>query len=272
MSTDHAWEQWGRKDPYFGVITDPRFRRDRLDAAALDEFFQTGEVHVQYVYAVLRDHLHRECNPQSVLDFGCGVGRVLAPLARRAPRALGIDVSPGMLDEARKNCDRLGAANAEFALGSDDLSRWFGSFDLVHSVIVLQHIDVPRGRDLFRQLLACIRPGGMGVLHVTYGKAWFPDSFGVPPPPRLRLAVSPDAQRRRGLWDRLAGGRPSMPATGAAASAPVPEPAGDPDMQMNSYALSELMYLMHAAGVRRSHVDFTDHGGELGVCLFFEKT
>ena len=37
MSTDDAWEQWGRRDPYFGVITHAKFRRADMTKEALDE-------------------------------------------------------------------------------------------------------------------------------------------------------------------------------------------------------------------------------------------
>ena len=40
----------------------------------------------------------------------------------------------------------------------DTLSAVEGSFDLVHSCIVLQHIEIPRGRQLFAQLVGKVRP------------------------------------------------------------------------------------------------------------------
>src|SRR5271163_1663522 len=75
MSTDIAWEEWGRRDPYFGVITDPRFRRAEMDDAVRREFFQSGESHVHGVLATIRKHLHPTFAPRTALDFGCGVGR-----------------------------------------------------------------------------------------------------------------------------------------------------------------------------------------------------
>ena len=46
---------------------------------------------------------------------------------------------------------------------------------------------------------------------------------------------------------------------------------GDPEMQMNYYNVSELMFIMQRAGVQRYHAEFSDHGGALGVFLFFHK-
>ena len=41
-NTDEAWEEWGAKDPYYGVLTNPIFRRVALTEASKDEFFRSG--------------------------------------------------------------------------------------------------------------------------------------------------------------------------------------------------------------------------------------
>jgi hypothetical protein len=40
-------------------------------------------------------------------------------------------------------------------------------------------------------------------------------------------------------------------------------------MQMNPYNMNEILFLLQCRGVQRTYVEFTDHGGELGVSLFF---
>jgi 2-polyprenyl-3-methyl-5-hydroxy-6-metoxy-1,4-benzoquinol methylase len=83
MSTDNAWVQWGEKDPYFAVITDPKFRSDRLDDKARSEFFQSGHNHVRYLLDMCRKQAGAAFQPKRVLDFGCGVGRVTIPFAEQ---------------------------------------------------------------------------------------------------------------------------------------------------------------------------------------------
>jgi hypothetical protein len=39
---------------------------------------------------------------------------------------------------------------------------------------------------------------------------------------------------------------------------------------MNPYNINEILFLLQCRGVRQLHCDFTDHGGELGVFLFFK--
>jgi len=50
----------------------------------------------------------------TALDIGCGIGRLEAALAPRLRRMTGIDVSPGMIEEAQRRCAAL--ANVEFAV------------------------------------------------------------------------------------------------------------------------------------------------------------
>lgn len=45
----------------------------------------------------------------------------------------------------------------------------------------------------------------------------------------------------------------------------------DPEMQMNSYNLNEILFLIQSLGVKTVHADFTDHSGNMGVYLFFRK-
>src|ERR1700681_1933935 len=133
MSTDSAWEEWGRRDPYFGVITNPKFRRSEMNEDAKREFFESGGTHAQYVLATIRKHINPEFAPLKVLDFGCGVGRLLVPFARIAEDVVGLDVSPSMLEEARRNCDERHLRNVRLLQCDDYLSTVTDTFDLIHS-------------------------------------------------------------------------------------------------------------------------------------------
>ena len=199
-STDIAWEQWGRRDPYFGVITLPQFRRDQMTEEARREFFRSGEVHVQFVLDYVRHFIDANFKPDAVLDFGCGVGRTLLPFAATAGRATGLDVSPSMLQEARRNCDAQGRQNVQLLLSDDQLSAVTGDFDLIHSCIVFQHIPIARGRAIFAQLLRFLRPGGIAVLCEPWGEnpllRW---ARGVLPYPGKGRTAAEQPLRRRHL-------------------------------------------------------------------------
>src|SRR5580704_8517953 len=93
MFTDAEWEKWGQRDPYFGVLTDNRFRQKRLTADTKAEFFASGARDIDHVFQVCREHICPDFRPRSALDFGCGVGRLVIPLAALVEHVVGVDVS-----------------------------------------------------------------------------------------------------------------------------------------------------------------------------------
>jgi 2-polyprenyl-3-methyl-5-hydroxy-6-metoxy-1,4-benzoquinol methylase len=244
LSTDHAWEEWGRCDPYYGVITDPRFKRSQITEESRREFFESGANHVDYVMRTIRRCIAPDFTPQTVLDFGCGVGRTLIPFAKMAQQVIGADVSAAMLEEAKRNCDAQQLLNAKLIISDDLLSTTMDRFDLVHSFIVFQHIPSARGRLIFRSLLDRIAPAGVAAIHVLYSKIKYADTWGVAP------VTSPSATPA-----------PQLP----------PKVQGEqPEMQMNPYVMNELLFCMQIKGLQRFYSEFTDHGGELGVFMFFQ--
>ena len=162
-----------------------------------------------------------------------------------------------MLAEARRNADAQGIANVDWRLSDDTLSAVHARFDLIHSCITFQHIDIPRGRALFARLLALLAPRGVAALQITYAKSAHADAYGQPP----RAPEAPPVQKAgyRGFVGRRAG----------VAESHTPPVGADPSMQMNAYHLGELAWMMQSSGVSGFHAEFTDHGGELGVFLFF---
>jgi len=70
MSTDREWEKWGKKDPYFGVITHEKFRRKNLNDEVKLEFFESGRKHIEHVLTVCRSHFDQGFSPKKVLDIG----------------------------------------------------------------------------------------------------------------------------------------------------------------------------------------------------------
>ncbi|MDX1418709.1 MAG: class I SAM-dependent methyltransferase [Rubricoccaceae bacterium] len=242
-STDREWEKFGAEDPYYGVASLPEFRRENLDEEALAAFFAGGERHVDTVLQTIRDHLDPGFHPRRVLDFGCGVGRLVIPFSGWASHVTGVDVSESMLAEARSNCDARGIDNVALARSDDDLSEVEGSYDLVHSYIVLQHIPVKRGLQLIERLLDCLEDGGVGALHVTYGRS-----------------------RKRQVIALLK----ALPLVQNVYNVAQGRAFGAPQMQMNAYSLSDLFARLYQRRIRRIYTTLTNHSGELGAMLYFQ--
>jgi len=245
-STDTEWELYGASDPYFGVLADGKFRRANLTEDGRAEFFASGEEHLREIMAFVRAHVDPAFRPTRALDFGCGVGRVLIPMAREAEQAVGVDVSPSMLAEARANCAARGIGNVELVPSDDELSRVTGEFDFIHSIIVFQHIPADRGAAIFGRLMDRLRPGGVGVAHFTYAKTYRPRRLLPWIKRRVPLArAAADLLRRGGVRS--------------------------PEMRMIDYDLNTLFAIVQRGGADRVHARLTDHGGNLGAVLFFKK-
>jgi 2-polyprenyl-3-methyl-5-hydroxy-6-metoxy-1,4-benzoquinol methylase len=247
FSSDRAWQQWGEQDPYFAVLTDQTLHQSRLTPEALAAFFQSGEVHVQDVFDTIRRHLDPAFRPRRALDFGSGVGRLLLPLARVVESVVGVDVSSAMLVEARRQANLRGLTNVTLLPSDDTLSQVTGSFDLVHSFLVLQHIPVARGERLILRLLELLEPGGVAALQVPYARAASP-------------------LRRIATWLRR-----TVPGVHGVLNLLRGAPWGQPLMQMNAYDLGRLYRLFEASGINQVHARFTLDGQYHGVMLYARK-
>src|SRR4029077_18469793 len=52
-----------------------------------------------------------------VIDVACGPRTLTRPFARRVRRAVGVDLTPAMIEKAREEAARAGIANIEFVCG-----------------------------------------------------------------------------------------------------------------------------------------------------------
>jgi 2-polyprenyl-3-methyl-5-hydroxy-6-metoxy-1,4-benzoquinol methylase len=266
MTTDTEWQAWGIRDPYFAVLTNPKYRTDALTPDAKLEFFASGKKTVDMVLATCRGYFGAHFAPQRVLDFGCGVGRVSIPFAAQAREVVGMDVAESMLAEARLNCQAQDCHNVTLVLSDDTLSRATGQFDLVYSGIVLQHIEVARGRKLFAELVGKVIPGGCGVIQVTFASDRYEGEFGVvPDSPVVRSAPNGQISQIKTFWKR------AFKRLEVIRTAPPKAVRVDPEMQMNYYNLSQLMFILEQAGVQRVFSTFTNHSGAIGVLMYFQK-
>lgn len=97
-----------------------------------------------------------------VVDLGSGGGiDVLLAAKKVGPtgRAIGVDMTDEMLDRARKNAEKAGAANAEFKKGTiDALPLEDASADCIISNCVINLASDKRA--VFREMARVLKPGG----------------------------------------------------------------------------------------------------------------
>lgn len=149
------WEALAQREPYFPVLTDEGIG----DVA----FLESGEEDIALLLAAIASILGHDVPLTSVLDFGCGAGRLTIPLARRAARVTGCDIAPTILEHARRNAQEAGLHNVTFT----EPAELGEQFDFVCSLLTFQHIPPEEGYELIRTLLPLLAPGGVFALQLT---------------------------------------------------------------------------------------------------------
>jgi len=234
-----AWDAFAAREPYFAVLTHARYLRENFDPAAEAEFFDSGDAYVSELYGIIRAHVAPQFAPETVLEYGCGVGRLLIPFARRAARVTGVDISPSMLKTARTHLAHAAVTNVELTGVTSGIS----TFDLVNCFLVLQRLRPSEGLALLRRLTRHVREGGVGVFH-------FPYRANVSP----LVALSRAARR--------------IPGVNAMANVLRHKPAAFPLIESNPYNVNEVFAILQDAGFDTRHVAFTRHGDLDSVIVY----
>jgi len=140
-----------------------------LEPAEIDRYLDPppdSPFPLEYAFYLLGD-----IRGKTVLDLGCGSGESLCVLVHRGARAIGIDISPELIELARRRL-REGRVDADVRVGSAyDTELPDGSVDVVFCMSLIHHLDIPRVRDEMRRVL---RPGGFVVLKepIRFSKAY----------------------------------------------------------------------------------------------------
>jgi ubiquinone/menaquinone biosynthesis C-methylase UbiE len=99
----------------------------------------------------------------TVLDVACGPGLLACAFARIVRHAVGVDITPAMLDQARKNQQQHGINNVSWQLG-DVLSLPYPDqhFSIVASRFVFHHLLDPLAA--LKEMKRVCKPGGRVVV------------------------------------------------------------------------------------------------------------
>ncbi len=175
---------WERSDVPRGHAYDRRF--EDLAASGMD---MHGEAGLVASFA---------SEPASVLDAGCGTGRVAIELHRRGHTVVGVDIDEAMLEAARAKAPDLAWVRGDLAdpeLELDD-GRPFDVVVMAGNVLIFVAPGT-EGRVL-RNAARWLRPGGLLVT----GYSVRPDGFGPRQHDTLAARWGLVLQDRWSTWDK----------------------------------------------------------------------
>jgi 2-polyprenyl-3-methyl-5-hydroxy-6-metoxy-1,4-benzoquinol methylase len=163
------WRKFGETEPHWSVATANEFKSENINQN-LEAFYDLGTDDVGYVIAALKRNGIWKGGSARALDFGCGVGRLSLALAPHVLHVTGIDISAAHLVHARQRAEQTGVRNVTFEpIDTIDGIDALPQFDLIISLIVLQHNPPPVMVVLFKKLLARLAAGGVAVIQIpTY--------------------------------------------------------------------------------------------------------
>ena len=173
-------DRWQQSDAPRGAAYDDRF--DRLAATGAD-------VHGEAAFV-------DSYGPGSVLDAGCGTGRVAIELSRRGHHVVGVDVDPAMLAEARRKAPGLLWVEGDLSDPDLDLGEPFDVVVMAGNVLIFV-APGSEGR-VIANAARWLRPGGLLVA----GYSVRPGGFDPGRHDLLAADAGLVLEERWSTWDR----------------------------------------------------------------------
>lgn len=226
------------------------------DAVVYDILHASGTAEEARRLVEIAASCSRRTGPFTFLEPACGTARHLRWLARRRHRAIGFDLAPHMIDDARARAERAGVAD-RLALFVADMTDFAGrvrrradlAFNLVNTIRHLPDDDAMLAH--FAQVAACLKRRGAYVVGLST------TAYGAERPTRDVWK----AARGRCLVVQTAHYRPPQPATRSEmvrSRIRVRTPTGSEQREcvftLRTYSREELLALIERSCLRLDHV------------------
>jgi ubiquinone/menaquinone biosynthesis C-methylase UbiE len=147
------WNEYKNKSSLAGITLDANISRE--------DFEVYGNRLAERQIEMMTEHYEGNLKDASVVDVGCGMGRVSKPYSNFFAKVYGIDINAKILEAAREFAGPR--PNLEF-IQNDGRTLPFkdNELDIAYSGGVLQHIpEIDIITNYFREGLRVIKPGGI---------------------------------------------------------------------------------------------------------------
>ena len=161
-SSNVEWRKWGEDDPFYGVASWTGRERGGSHPWTAEEFYALGASD----WADFRERWARYgVKFGSVVEIGCGAGRLTKHMAADFGNVVAVDVSEGMLGVARTHISEV---NVDLRLGDGiTLPVETATADAAFSAHVFQHFDsLELARANFSEASRVLKPGGTMMIHL----------------------------------------------------------------------------------------------------------
>ncbi len=142
---------------------------------------------------ITREYLTKE---SQLLEFGCGTGSTALLHAPYVDRVLATDISPKMIEIARRKASEGAVSNVQFEVTAiEDLSAREGGYDAVLGMSILHLLEQPEVA--IAKVHRLLKPGGVFVSSTVClgdGMSWFkfigPIGYALGLLPRVRVLTA----------------------------------------------------------------------------------
>ncbi|MBV7274740.1 MerR family transcriptional regulator [Clostridium sp. PL3] len=154
--------------------------KERFDNASKQ--YITDRLYWRIKSAELINELIKPNDTDVVLDLGCGTGKQIIKISQKVKLAIGLDISDGMVNEARENAKQENCKNVEFYIGTfehPDINIDLGkkSITKIISNYALHHLDTRYKRKAIEKMISS---AGESLQSITIGDLMFfekPDKY-----------------------------------------------------------------------------------------------
>ena len=157
------------------MATDDKRRQDREREFHDSLFAQEGEARTEAgrFYSIVErsqasywDAVTSRAKGADCLEYGCAYGEQTIQLSQVAASAVGMDISPVVIDKARQAAEDV-HSSARFEVAEAELLPYpDSSFDLAFGNSVLHHLEL---RPALAEMARVLRPSGSGVFSEPLG-------------------------------------------------------------------------------------------------------
>ncbi|NND74253.1 MAG: class I SAM-dependent methyltransferase [Ilumatobacter sp.] len=143
------------------------FNNERGPDLTLEEFVATGDAEVGS-YLTIFGLRERDLDQQTLVEIGCGIGRMTCAFTREFGRVVACDLDAGFLERCHETVGRFGKVDrlsTTHVADGQTLDLAPNSADVAFSYITFQHCDPDDALELTSEAVRVTKPGGRVVLN-----------------------------------------------------------------------------------------------------------